>query len=409
MVKKVTALFISSCLAVLAAGIQPSAASASAGGTLFAVFGETQIVALDPTTGGMTTVADLTDPSLQFGSTIDNLVSDAAHHRLFGDQVRFNFDPDRVPAFFETYQIVTVDTQTGAFTTSPDMPQRLNLAFDSSTGVLFGLTTECCPFQVFRVDSETGGEALLATIAGETQVSNLAIAPALHVLYVAQRTPDVFPATSTLLAIDTATGAITTGPPLDRGIFLLAYESSSSTLYGKTFSIPSQQVVSITTATGTETPIGAFDLGFGGNSLTINPSTHTIYVMKDDLGAFGFNQFVGAIDAESGAVAFSPAIPLTGYIRSLAFEAVVVTPAQLLADLQAAIVAGDVNNAGVAAALRAQLQAAQAARDRGQCAMAANLYEAFISTVTAQAGNHVSGTAASHLISEAKAVSASCP
>src|SRR4051794_17893585 len=107
MFKKPAALLVAVAIALLAAAVQPVTAAASNSGKLFAVFGETRIVSLDAATGAMTTLADLTDPTLQFGNTIGDLVSDAAHHRLFGQQVKFNFEPDQNPPFFETYQLVT--------------------------------------------------------------------------------------------------------------------------------------------------------------------------------------------------------------------------------------------------------------------------------------------------------------
>jgi hypothetical protein len=409
MFKKPTALLVASAMALLAGAVQPVVAAASGTGMLYAVFGESQIVKLDAGTGAITTLADLTDPTLQFGNSLGDLVSDAAHHRLFTQQVRFNFEPDQNPQFFETYQLAAIDTVTGAFTISPDMGgERLSLAFDAASGQLFGLTA-CCPARILKVDLATGAETPFVTIDGDTQVSSMAIAPNLHTIYVVQRTPDVFPATGTLLSIDIDTGAVSTGPALARGIFLLAYDTSTGVLYGKTFSIPALQLVSISTSTGAETSIGSFDLGFGGNSLTIDPSTHTIYLMEDILEAFGFFQQVGAVNAQTGTIALSPKIPVTGYIRSLVFEPVVVTPAMLVADLRAAIESHAVDNQGVGAALLAELNAALAARERGQCNTASNLFAAFINDLRAQSGNHVDAAVANALIGEAQSVAGSCP
>jgi hypothetical protein len=409
MFKKPAALLVSSAIALLALAVQPVVAAATGTGTLFAVFGETQIVKLDPATGTMTTLADLTDPTLQFGSTIGDLVSDAAHHRLIAQQVKFNFDPNQDPQFFETYQLVTVDTVTGAVTVSPDMGgERLSLAFNSASGELFGLTG-CCPARILKIDIATGAEAPFVTFDGDTQVSSIAIAPGLHVIYAFQRTPNVFPATGILLSIDTVTGAVSTGPALDPGIALLSYDTSSGVLYGKTFSIPVLQLVSISTSTGTETTIGNFDLGFGGNSLTIDVSTHTIYLMEDIQEAFGFFQQVGAVNPQTGAISLSPRIPLTGYIRSLVFESPVVTPAMLAADVRAAIASHAIDNQGVGAALLAELNAAEAARERGDCTTAAKLYTAFINDLTAQSGKHVDGTTATQLIGEAQTIAGNCP
>ena len=406
MLKKLAVLI----LAALQLLVQPAPVAAAAGsGTLFAVFGETHVVKLDPATGSMTTLADLTDPTLQFGNTLLDLVSDAANHRLYTEQVRFNFDPTQFPPIVETYQLVTIDTRTGVFTVSPDMPQRVGLAFDPSTGELFGLNLNCCPFQVFKVDTTSGGETLLATIDGSSRLSSMAVAPGQHTIYIAQATPGVFPPTGFLLSIDTVTGAITVGPALARGVVNLAFDSSTGMLYGKTFSIPAAQVVSISPSTGAETTIGSFNLGFGGNSLTVDLSTHTIYLMEDILEAFGFFQEVGAVDPTAGTISLSPKIPLTGYIRSLAFEGVVASPAKLRADVLAAIASGAIDNAGVGNALVSQLNAAEAARARGQCASAASIYGSFVNLLNAQSGVHVAAATASQLVGEAQIVMANCP
>jgi hypothetical protein len=235
----------------------------------------------------------------------------------------------------------------------------------------------------------------------------MAIAPSQHLIYVVQTTPNVFPATGNLLSINTGTGAITVGPALSRGIFLLSYDTSSGVLYGKTYSIPSQQLMSISTTTGTETPIGSIDLGFGGNSLTIDPSTHTLYVMQDIFGAFGFTQQVGAVDPGAGTIALSPEIPLTGYIRSLAFEAVVVTADAVIAEVNGALASGAISNRGVGTALLSELNAGKAAQARGQCTAALALYQAFINDVKAQSRKAINPVTAAQLVAEAQSVT--CP
>jgi hypothetical protein len=77
--------------------------------------------------------------------------------------------------------------------------------------------------------------------------------------------------------------------------------------------------------------------------------------------------------------------------------------------VNSAAASGAIDNAGVATALIAQLDAAAAARANGQCTTAANIYSAFINAVTAQSGTHISAATAAQLVSEAQFLIANCP
>jgi competence protein ComGC len=63
-----------------------------------------------------------------------------------------------------------------------------------------------------------------------------------------------------------------------------------------------------------------------------------------------------------------------------------------------------ITNKGVANSLLAQLDAAQAALDRGQSGVAVNLLHAFINEVHAQAGKHIVADHAPHLAEHAQNV-----
>ena len=65
---------------------------------------------------------------------------------------------------------------------------------------------------------------------------------------------------------------------------------------------------------------------------------------------------------------------------------------------------GHIDNAGVAASLEAKINAAQAAVDRGQLAVAVNQLNAFIHEVQAQAGRHIEAEHAAHMIMHAEQV-----
>jgi len=67
---------------------------------------------------------------------------------------------------------------------------------------------------------------------------------------------------------------------------------------------------------------------------------------------------------------------------------------------------GHINQAGVAVSLAAKLDAAQAALDREEAAVASHLLAAFINEVTAQAGVHIDTEHAAHLLEHAEKIEA---
>ena len=69
-----------------------------------------------------------------------------------------------------------------------------------------------------------------------------------------------------------------------------------------------------------------------------------------------------------------------------------------------AVEMGHITSEGVANSLLAKLDAAQAALDRGQPAVACRLLESFIKEVDAQAGRHIDAEHAPHLVMHAENV-----
>lgn len=65
---------------------------------------------------------------------------------------------------------------------------------------------------------------------------------------------------------------------------------------------------------------------------------------------------------------------------------------------------GHIDNPGVTQSLLAKLEAAQAAVDRNQPAVAINILQAFIQEVQAQAGEHIVSEHAGHLVEHAQLV-----
>ncbi len=79
-----------------------------------------------------------------------------------------------------------------------------------------------------------------------------------------------------------------------------------------------------------------------------------------------------------------------------------------LADLRACVLhaaeMGHIDNAGITQSLLAKIDAAQAAVDRGETAVAIYQLEAFIQAVEAQSGNHIDAEHAAHMIRHAYTV-----
>ncbi len=94
--------------------------------------------------------------------------------------------------------------------------------------------------------------------------------------------------------------------------------------------------------------------------------------------------------------------------QSVAFE-IIVTPESIKDDVTQFLAAGKIKNAGLANSLLAKLNAAANARERGQCHVAAHLYEAFIHELEAQSGKGVDATAAAIMIADAQYLIDHCP
>jgi hypothetical protein len=88
---------------------------------------------------------------------------------------------------------------------------------------------------------------------------------------------------------------------------------------------------------------------------------------------------------------------------------IVVTPDSIKGDVTQFLNSGAITNRGNANSLLAKLNAAAAARARGDCSTATSIYQAFISELQAQSGQHVDATAAQVMIADAQYLIAHCP
>jgi hypothetical protein len=88
---------------------------------------------------------------------------------------------------------------------------------------------------------------------------------------------------------------------------------------------------------------------------------------------------------------------------------IIVTAASIEGDVTQFLAAGAIKDNGLANTLLTTLEAAAAARARGQCSTAANIYQSFINILQAQSGKGVDATAAAIMIADAQYLITHCP
>ena len=88
---------------------------------------------------------------------------------------------------------------------------------------------------------------------------------------------------------------------------------------------------------------------------------------------------------------------------------IIVTAASIKNDVNQFLAAGAIKNSGEATSLLAKLDTAAAARSRGQCSVAAKVYQSFINDLQGQSGNGVDATAAAIMIGDAQYLITHCP
>lgn len=88
---------------------------------------------------------------------------------------------------------------------------------------------------------------------------------------------------------------------------------------------------------------------------------------------------------------------------------IIVTPDSIKADVTHFLASGQIKNSGLANSLLSTLEAAAAARAKGDCNTANNNYQAFINQVTAQIGKGIDPVAGAIMIADAQYLIAHCP
>jgi hypothetical protein len=103
-------------------------------------------------------------------------------------------------------------------------------------------------------------------------------------------------------------------------------------------------------------------------------------------------------------VGFNLLTPGTARAQTTDDCALTPTIASLKTCVEHCAIKGIIDNQGVTNSLLAELDAAQAARDRGQTSVAINDLQAFILEVQAQAGKHIDPMHAQHMVMHAQLV-----
>ena len=262
------------------------------------------VVGVEPATGAVKTLADISSPDLVLGS---NLAADPGTHRLFEAEI-----------VGQTARLLTIDTTSG-FVSITALPHPIvGLAFDPTSGSLYAVTVDS-PRQIVRVDVTTGAETNLAGFFGDTFTPS-ALDPASHTFHVISQAPA--PTTccaylsSQLFSLDISTNTLTAGPVLTTPVLGLAVDTSLGTLFAVTGCCPSQ-LVRLDPSSDVETPVGGTDLGQVGAEIGIDPASHTIFVTQY-LGGYPLDTRILAVDDQTGNVVSGPA--LGAEVRELVFE-----------------------------------------------------------------------------------------
>jgi hypothetical protein len=396
---------------VSAASVTWQALPATAGtnGTLFGLNpAPGAVFAIDPSTGASTKLTDLPVDQTGQPPTFFGLASDPAHHLLFTVRAFYT------DSTFTTirWQVVTIDSRTGATAMSPalarDVPS--DLAFDPSTGGLFGVSGSQAPQTVVRIDPATGAITHIADLPGQF-AGRFAYAPASHTVYVPTQEFVNFNVLNVVITVDTLTGAVSQSLGMTVPIDQVVYDSSSGVLFGKGGGPPAS-IFRLDPTTGAQTLVAPTQ-GTFFQTMSIDSAAHTIYVKNDEFPPTGGSvvQSIQSVNDQTGAYTVGTgALPTDWYINTLVFEgAAAITPASVAADVRQSFASGAIQTQGLENALLAQLEAAADARARGQCGTAADIYAAVIRTLRAQSGHHIDTATASQLIAELQFLIDNCP
>jgi len=391
---------------VLTAQASPASADSTAG-TLFGITGFNQSVLsrIDPATGVVTDIEDLA------GSEQGQLVSitgDPLAHRLYAVRESVVFTP---PSTIEIHnQLLTINSDNGTFSAGAVGGVGTGqIVFDNYSGLLYQLNFGG---RITSIDPLSGKSTLVGTVAvGPGDVVGLAVVPGAHTIYVGQTIEnfDTGGFDHAIVTFDTASGASSASPVSSGRLGFLLYDSSAGLL----LTSDTQNLYSLDPSTGAETVVSNFSNStqalffFAG---AIDPSTNTVYLHLNIFDLLNPIDQIITINDQTDSFAPSAGNITTPQLESMYFQPqVTVTPDSLAADVRGSLASGEITKAGVANTLLSALNAAQAARTRGQCKTAANIYQQFINDIAAQTGKSIAIATASRLTREAENLQGSCP
>ncbi|TME01909.1 MAG: hypothetical protein E6I61_02255 [Chloroflexi bacterium] len=385
----------------------PAAADLS-GGTLFAMsgFGQSVLSTVDPATGAVTTIEDLAGP--EQGQLV-SITGDPIAHRIYANRQATIFIPPSTILVHQ--QVLSINSVNGAYTASgPVNVPSGQIAFDPGTGSLYLLGNQ----GLFKVDPVSGTATAVARLAGGGDILSMAVVPGANRIYLADN-QFTFDGVSSqfsyqILSVDTLSGATTSSPGLPGRLGFVVYDSSAGLL----MTADAENLFSIDPATGVETAITPIPFNTNPNSLpafagAVDPATNTVYLHLQTFDFFNPLDQIISINDQTGDFSLGPNVSAP-QLESLYFEPdVTVTPDGIKADVQSALASGAITKAGIAKTLIAELNDAEAARTRGQCKTAGNIYQQFINDLNAQRGKSIAVATASRLVSEAQFLIGNCP
>jgi hypothetical protein len=232
-----------------------------------------------------------------------------------------------------TSYIVTIDSLTGAFTSSPAVSGFVgSIKYDTSSNVLYGLTFAPTGQSLVRLDPSTGAATTVASFASTSPVSmSMEVVPGANTVYINSETLSFAlpppPPTSQVLTVNTLTGSVTTSPVLNRTTRSITYDVSANKLYGATECCP-RDLVQIIPTSGAEQFIGNIhgtDQQRFGNMVT-DSASHTVLADVQFQGTgFTWDDHIVSINTVTRLATAGPAIP-AGSIGALYFEPTATPP-----------------------------------------------------------------------------------
>lgn len=206
--------------------------------------------------------------------------------------------------------------------------------------------------------------------------------------------PVTFPVDLTVADSQTSTMCSTTAKVQDTTAPVIAISQPAAITYVHSATLTlNYTVTDVCTGVKSFTPTMDGSTTLAGHGLQSAQMIHLLTELALGPHTFSISAVDNAANADMSAVTFT----------------IIVTPDSIKDDVTQFLAAGAIKNSGLANSLLQKLDAAAKARAGGNCATAANIYQAFINELTAQSGKGVDATAAAIMIADAQYLIAHCP